>query len=105
VAAARAPHPRDINPDHFRTDARLPEDSHALLIDDTWAGGGHAQSAALALRRAGAAHVSVLVVARWIKEDFGGNARFLREFAGQDYDPKICPWIGGTCPSAHSGSF
>lgn len=98
VAAASAKHPRDVNPEHFRVDARLPEGSHVLLIDDTWTGGGHAQSAVLALRMAGAAHVSVLVVARWIKEGFGGNARFLRELADQDYDPKVCPWTGGSCP-------
>lgn len=105
AAAASAQHPRDINPEHFRTDGRLREGSHVLLIDDTWTGGGHAQSAVLALRSAGAAHVSVLVVARWIREDFGENAKFLREFASQDYDPKICPWTGGTCPSARSSSL
>jgi predicted amidophosphoribosyltransferase len=104
VAAASAQRPRDVNPEHFRADARLSEGSHVLLIDDTWTGGGHVQSAVLAMRRAGAAHVSVLVVARWIKEDFGENAKFLREFAGQDYDPKVCPWTGGSCPSARSSS-
>jgi len=98
VAAARAPHPRDVNPEHFSTDARLPQGSHVLLIDDTWTGGGHAQSAVLALRTAGATHVSVLVVARWINEDFGDNAQFVRKLAGQDYDLGICPWTGGSCP-------
>jgi hypothetical protein len=102
VAAASAQRPRDVNPAHFSTDARLPEGSHALLIDDTSTGGGHAQSAVLALRRAGATHVSLLVVARWIREDFGDNAKFLREIAGQDYDPEICPWTGGSCPQARS---
>jgi predicted amidophosphoribosyltransferase len=43
VAAASVQHPRGINPEHFRTDARLPEGSHVLLIDDTWTGGGHAR--------------------------------------------------------------
>jgi predicted amidophosphoribosyltransferase len=98
MAAASTQHPRDVNPEHFRAPVQLPRDSHVLLIDDTWTGGGHAQSAVLALRRAGAAHVSVLVVARWIKEDFGENAKFLRELADQDYDPKVCPWTGGSCP-------
>jgi len=98
VAAANVQHPRDVNPEHFTTADRLPQGSHVLLIDDTWTGGGHAQSAALALRRAGATHVSLLVVARWIKEDFGDNANFLRELSGRDYDPYICPWTGGNCP-------
>ena len=69
-----------------------------LLLDDTWATGGHAQSAVLGLRAAGAAHVSLLVVARWIKADFGDNAAFLRGLADRDYDPEVCPWTGSDCP-------
>ena len=97
--AANVQHPRDISPEHFSADCRLPLGSHVLLTDDTWTSGGHAQSAVLALRGAGATHVSLLVVARWIKEDYGDNARFLRELAGKDYDPSICPWTGGSCPA------
>ena len=51
--------------------------SHVLLIDDTWTTGGHAHSAALALRNAGAARVSVLVVARWLKVRSGDNKQFI----------------------------
>lgn len=69
-----------------------------LLLDDTWATGGHAQSAALGLRSAGAAHISLLVAARWIKTDYGDNAVFLRSLADRDYDPEVCPWTGGGCP-------
>jgi hypothetical protein len=98
VASAAVQDPRAVNPDHFGCTISLPQASHVLLVDDTWARGGHAQSAALALRRAGAAKVSVLVVARWIKEDYGDNKKFMTEFADRDYDPKICPWTGGRCP-------
>lgn len=104
MPGANVRHPREVNPGHFSTDRRMPEDSHVLLIDDTWTGGGHAQSAALALHGAGARWVSLLVVARWIKEDFGDNASFLREIAGRDYDPAICPWTGGKCPPPFDGS-
>jgi predicted amidophosphoribosyltransferase len=97
--AATVQHPRDVNAGHFSADDSLPQSSHVLLVDDTWTGGGHAQSAALALRAAGAGKVSVLVVARWIKEDFGHNADFLRKLSGRDYDPAICPWTGGSCPT------
>jgi predicted amidophosphoribosyltransferase len=97
-AAAKAQFPRDVNAQHFSTSVRLPPDSHVLLIDDTWVRGGRAQSAALALRTAGAAHVSALVVARWIKEDFGDNAKFLSRLSSRDYDPGICPWTGSDCP-------
>jgi hypothetical protein len=98
VPAANVQHPRDVSPGHFSTNERLPQGSHVLLVDDTWAGGGHAQSAAVALHQAGARRVSLLVAARWIKEDFSGNADFLRKFSVRDYDPAICPWTGGDCP-------
>jgi hypothetical protein len=98
IAAAAVADPRDVNSDHFSATARMQRGSHVLLVDDTWAGGGHAQSAALALRKAGAQRVSVMVVARWIKKDYAGNAAFLRTIAGRDYDPRICPWTGGACP-------
>ena len=100
-AAVKAQFPRDVNAQHFSTSVRLPPDSHVLLIDDTWVRGGRAQSAALALRTAGAAHVSALVVARWIKEDFGDNAKFLSRLSSRDYDPGICPWTGSDCPHGH----
>ena len=98
VAAANVSQPRTVNPDHFTCAMRLHQGSHVLLIDDTWTTGGHAQSAVLALRKAGAARVSVLVVARWLKEDYGDNKRFIAELATRDYDPRICPWTGAACP-------
>jgi adenine/guanine phosphoribosyltransferase-like PRPP-binding protein len=76
----------------------MPPESHVLLIDDTWTTGGHAQSATLTLCKSGAARVSALVVARWLKEDYGDNKRFIAELANRDYDPSICPWTGGRCP-------
>jgi hypothetical protein len=60
--------------------------------------GGHAQSAALALRKAGASHVSALIVARWLKEDFGGNKQFIEDLRNRDYNPGVCPWTGAGCP-------
>ena len=97
AAADEVESSRDLAPGHVRA-AALPAGAHVLLVDDTWARGGHAQSAALALRAAGASRISVLVAARWINEDFGGNAAFLRGLAERDYDPAICPWTGATCP-------
>lgn len=86
-------HPREVHPEHFVSDP-IPPKSHVLLIDDTWASGGHAQSAVLTLRRAGAERVSVLVVARWVREEFAENREFIQQIAERDYDPDICPWSG-----------
>jgi predicted amidophosphoribosyltransferase len=89
---------RDVHPDHYTAAHALPPGSHALVIEDTWASGGHAQSAVLALRKAGATRVSLLTVARWINRDFRANADFLRGLEDRDYEPLICPWTGGDCP-------
>ncbi|GAA1789889.1 phosphoribosyltransferase [Actinomadura chokoriensis] len=96
AAAPRTSDPRALDAAHFTADARLPRGSHVLLLDDTWTSGGHAQSAALSLREAGASTISVLVVARWIKPEFGNNAKFLDGLP--DFDPDICPWTGDACP-------
>lgn len=98
TAAASVQNPRALNSAHFTLGASLGEDSHVLLIDDTWTTGGHAQSAAMALREAGAARVSVLVVARWLREEYKGNRQFIADMRTRDYDPGICPWTGGECP-------
>lgn len=90
---------RDVSPDHFTVTGQLPPGSHVLLLDDTWVTGGHAQSAALALRKAGAARISLLVVARWMTRDTRAGARFLRELEDQDYNAATCPWSGGACPA------
>lgn len=98
TAAASVQQPRAVSSDHFTCGVQLPEDSHVMLIDDTWAIGGHVQSAALALRTAGAARVSGLIIARWLKEEYGGNKRFIADLADHDYDPGICPWTSSACP-------
>ena len=100
TAAEDVEYARDLDPRHFRAAAPLPAGAHVLLVDDTWARGGHAQSAVLALRTAGAARVSVLVAARWINEAFGANAAFLNGLADRDYDPAICPWTGDGCAAS-----
>jgi hypothetical protein len=71
---------------------------HILVLDDTWTTGSNTQSAALALREAGADHVSVMVVGRWLSPTFGNNAEFIKTRLGRDYDPSVCPVTGGDCP-------
>ena len=71
---------------------------HVLVLDDTWTTGANAQSAVLAARRAGAAAVSVMVMGRWLRPEFGRNAEFIKARLGRDYDPRICPVTGADCP-------
>lgn len=92
--------PRDLRATNFTVQTPIPAGTHVLLIDDTWTSGGHAQSAALALRAAGAAHVSLLALARWLRVPWEATTTtwMKTHFAGADYDPTICPWTRGPCP-------
>jgi predicted amidophosphoribosyltransferase len=49
-----------------------------ILIDDTWTTGANAQSAAAALREAGAARVAAVVVGRYLNREWHQNERRLR---------------------------
>jgi hypothetical protein len=71
---------------------------HVLVLDDVWTTGSNAQSAALALRRAGAAAVSVVVIARWLNPLHPLSATFIRERLREDYNPLVCPVTGHHCP-------
>ncbi|WP_270718706.1 ComF family protein [Mycolicibacterium sp. BiH015] len=64
---------------------------HVAVIDDVWTTGANAQSAALTMRRAGAAAVSVLVVGRWIDPRHPATGRFVAHRQWASYDPLQCP--------------
>ncbi|HYK31308.1 MAG TPA: phosphoribosyltransferase [Streptosporangiaceae bacterium] len=55
---------RDLDPSRFEA-APVP-DARVLLVDDTWTTGASAQSAAMALRRAGARSVATVVIGRHV---------------------------------------
>lgn len=80
-------------------DGRFVAGRHVLVVDDVWTTGSNAQSAALALRRAGAAAVSVLVIGRWLSPRNPLTDPFLQSRLGVPYDPHVCPVTGGRCPS------
>lgn len=66
-------------------------------MDDTWTTGSKAQSAALAVRTAGARYVTLLCVARWCKHDWDDHRALLDRFT-DPYDAAMCPVTGGPCP-------
>ncbi|MEV0275064.1 hypothetical protein AB0I22_01570 [Streptomyces sp. NPDC050610] len=67
---------------------------HIVLVDDTWVTGSHLQSAAAALRQAGAVRVTGLILARRLRPDWGTNADFISERLVRPYDVAVCP-VGG----------
>lgn len=72
---------------------------HVLLIEDTWTTGGNAQSAALTLRRGGAASVTIVAFARWLKVEEPPAGEFVTNRLTEDYDPLVCPITTGTAPA------
>jgi hypothetical protein len=60
-----------------------------LLLDDTWTRGANAQSAAAALKSAGAAHVAAVVIGRHVNRGWGHNDRQLRSLP-RPFDWQAC---------------
>jgi phosphoribosylpyrophosphate synthetase len=54
-----------------------------LLVDDTWVSGGSAQSAAVALKTAGARRVALVVIGRHVDPAQPRSAEFLRALRAQ----------------------
>lgn len=50
-----------------------------LVIDDTWTRGGHAQSASVALKAAGARRVAIVVLGRHFDPDYAPNGTYLQQ--------------------------
>ncbi len=62
--------PHTFDGDRYRATQALRGHPAALLIDDTWTSGSNAQSAALALREAGATKVAIVVIGRHFDRSF-----------------------------------
>jgi hypothetical protein len=88
---------RVVDSEKFTIDGPV-KGRHILVIDDVWTTGSNAQSAALALRRAGAAAVSVMLIARWLNPRHPLSPRFIRERLSEDYNALVCPVTGHKCP-------
>lgn len=83
---------RTFDPRKYAVARRLSGES-VLLIDDTWTTGSGAQSAAAALREAGAGPVAAVVVGRYVKRGWRENERRLSALA-QPFDWSSCAWHG-----------
>ena len=70
-----------------------------LLVDDTWTMGANAQSAAAALKAAGAEQVAAVVIGRYVNRGWRRNDRHLRSLP-HPFDWETC----GLCASAGSAA-
>jgi predicted amidophosphoribosyltransferase len=67
--APSAPEGREFDPDRYQVARRL-EGLDVLLVDGTWTTGSHGQSAAGALKRAGARTAGMVVIGHHIRRDY-----------------------------------
>ncbi len=78
VAPAGAAHVRGVDPGWLRVAGPV-AGADVLVVDDTWVSGGSAQSAAVALKLAGARRVAIIVIGRHVNPDDPQSARFLAD--------------------------
>jgi hypothetical protein len=90
VAPQGAAHGRGVDPGWLRVDG-IVAGADALVVDDTWVSGGSAQSAAIALKLAGARRVAIVVIGRHVNPDDPRSAGFLRALATAPDRPAALP--------------
>jgi hypothetical protein len=78
VAPERAAHARGVDPGWLRVEGPV-AGVDVLVVDDTWVSGGSAQSAAVALKLAGARRVAIIVIGRHVNPDDPRSVEFLAE--------------------------
>lgn len=76
--------------DRYSATRPLPKGAAVLLIDDTWTTGGNAQSAALALRAAGAGKVAIVVIGRHFDRSFGDCEAYYRQARSTSFTWDSC---------------
>ncbi len=80
--AAAVSHIRGVDVDWLRVTGSV-AGADVLVVDDTWVSGGSAQSAAAALKLAGARRVAIVVLGRHVNPADPLSARFLASLGGK----------------------
>jgi len=81
--------PRVFDPARYRPTRQLNGEA-ILLVDDMWTSGASAESAAAALRAAGAGPVALVVIARHLNRDWHQNDGRLTRLARDGFDADHC---------------
>jgi predicted amidophosphoribosyltransferase len=83
AANSALPPDRRVHSDRFGVvggeDSTDPTGASVLVLDDTWTRGGHAQSASVALKTAGARKVGVVVLGRHFDPDYPASGVYLQQ--------------------------
>ena len=80
---------RDLDIQRFNAERAVAQ-ADVLLLDDTWVSGASAQSAAAALKLAGARRVAIVVLGRHLDPADPRTARLLASLRPGPYDPSTC---------------
>jgi hypothetical protein len=80
---------RDLDLSRFRA-GPVPAGASVLLLDDSWVSGASAQSAAAALKLAGASRVAIVVLGRHINPADPLAGTLIARVAPARYDPSTC---------------
>ena len=91
--------PRSFSENKFEALQHLHRQS-VLLIDDTWTTGTNAQSAAAALKAAGAEHVAAVTIGRHLNREWHENDRRIRGIA-RPFDWHACAVCAEPVGSVH----
>jgi predicted amidophosphoribosyltransferase len=94
--------PREAHPQKYEPVRTLAGES-VLLIDDTWTTGANAQSAAGALKAAGAGPTATVVIGRHLNREWHENDRRLRGIV-RPFDWEHCALCGTQAPTASCSS-
>jgi hypothetical protein len=95
----QAANPRYLSPGSLELRAgESVEGLGVVVVDDTWTSGASAQSAAIALKQAGARWVGTVTLGRWTNTEWTPTGNFYRARPRKTWDPFYCPVTGGTCP-------
>jgi hypothetical protein len=89
--------PHEFNRRRYEVAGRLTE-SAVLIIDDTWTTGANVQSAATALKEAGARTVAAVVIGRHLNRKWGQNERRLSEL-DRPFDWTTCAYCNAASAS------
>ena len=80
---------RDLDLDRFGAD-RTAAGARVLLLDDSWVSGASAQSAAAALKQAGARQVAIVVLGRHVDPADPGTGPLAAQLRPAAYEPSKC---------------
>ena len=80
---------RDLDPDRFET-GTMSAGVSVLLLDDSWVSGASAQSAAAALKLAGARRVAIVVLGRHVNPADPRAGPLIARLTPGPYDPSTC---------------